>query len=49
MASKQEVINEIARYERLQYEQPDVDYSRVINELWAELYEILDRDRRGVK
>lgn len=44
--TKQELINEIARYKRLQEEQPERDYSTVINQCWKELYELLDREQR---
>ncbi len=40
--TKQETINEIAKYRRLQDEQPERDYSRVIKKLWRELYQKLD-------
>ena len=45
--TKQELMNEIARYQRLQEEQPDKDYSRVIDKIWRELFEVLEREDRG--
>lgn len=47
MGTKEELMNEIARYERLQREQPDKDYSTVINDCWRELFEVLERENRG--
>lgn len=44
MATKQELMNEIAKYERLQEEQPEKDFSAVIDKLWRELFQVLDRE-----
>lgn len=40
--TKQEIINEIAKYKRLQNEQPELNFEEVIHQLWKELYEMLD-------
>jgi len=42
--TREELMNEIARYQRLQEEQPDVDYSGVIDLLWKKLFEVLERE-----
>jgi len=42
--TKQELVNEIACYQRLQEEQPDADYSGVIDLLWKKLFEVLERE-----